>query len=249
MAYRTKIREATRGHTHYPAVRTFRAFPESTNSVYHDLTTASTWSDTPIPLYFLYCVKTSIKDYWKCLILRISDALQSSPVFGRGSTVPLSNACTIECVTTCREGVGENVDISDLTWEQKEQVLRLLFSKINETTPTPKPRPLPPTSSLRYNIHVQQCMIDERTTFTSCANEWALIYPVSPTALSPLLPRGTCSSPNRHKLSSSTLSYCRVQHYCSHLQFTSASTTNQIIPALGRKLETHTVHNGFEMMS
>ncbi|CAI8048446.1 Basal body-orientation factor 1, partial [Geodia barretti] len=72
VAYRTKIREATRGHTHYPAVRTFRAFPESTNSVYHDLTTASTWSDTPIPLYFLYCVKTSIKDYWKCLILRIS---------------------------------------------------------------------------------------------------------------------------------------------------------------------------------
>ena len=48
---------------------------------------------------------------------------------------------------THREGVRERVDISELTWEQKEQVLRLLFSKINEATPTTKPRTALPTSS------------------------------------------------------------------------------------------------------
>ena len=30
-----------------------------------------------------------------------------------------------------REGVKDGADISDLTWEQKEQVLRLMFSKMN----------------------------------------------------------------------------------------------------------------------
>ena len=52
--------------------------------------------------------------------------------------------------------MGEKVDISELTWEQREQVLRLLFSKINEATPTAKPRPLPPTSSLRFVL--LECM-------------------------------------------------------------------------------------------
>ena len=42
---------------------------------------------------------------------------------------------------------GEKVEISDLTWEQKEQVLRLLFAKMNTSTSksaTPSSQPLPP---------------------------------------------------------------------------------------------------------
>ena len=48
-----------------------------------------------------------------------------------------------------RDGVsGNNVDISDLSWEQREQVLRLLFAKMN-TKKQPRhvlksPRALPP---------------------------------------------------------------------------------------------------------
>jgi hypothetical protein len=95
VAYQGRVREATRGCGQFPSVRTFRALPSSTNSVYHDLDPASHW-----------------------------------------------------------EGVGGRVDIADLTWEQKEQVLRLLFSRINKTTPTqpqappnhsPSPPPPPPS--------------------------------------------------------------------------------------------------------
>lgn len=45
-----------------------------------------------------------------------------------------------------REGVSDQVHIADLTWEQKEQVLRLVFSKINCVPPPTlhaKPLPLP----------------------------------------------------------------------------------------------------------
>ena len=38
-----------------------------------------------------------------------------------------------------REGVEGHVDISELTWEQREQVLRLLFSKMNATHPPARP--------------------------------------------------------------------------------------------------------------
>ena len=37
-------------------------------------------------------------------------------------------------LSVCRDGIGSRaggVDISDLTWEQKEQCLRLLFAKMN----------------------------------------------------------------------------------------------------------------------
>lgn len=39
-----------------------------------------------------------------------------------------------------RDSVGDKVDISELSWEQKEQVLRALFAKINQT---PKPQRVP----------------------------------------------------------------------------------------------------------
>lgn len=46
---------------------------------------------------------------------------------------------------------GERVEISDMTWEHKEQVLRLLFSKMNSavphTTTSDHCPPLPPLSS------------------------------------------------------------------------------------------------------
>ena len=52
---------------------------------------------------------------------------------------------------THREGLGDQVDISDLTWEQKEQVLCLLFSKMNSSKSLPVlPQahlPLPPIGS------------------------------------------------------------------------------------------------------
>lgn len=38
---------------------------------------------------------------------------------------------------------GGKVDISDLTWEQKEQILKLLFSKMNQSAMSSK-KPLPP---------------------------------------------------------------------------------------------------------
>ena len=50
-------------------------------------------------------------------------------------------------VHTYREGITDQVEISDLTWEQKEQVLRLLFSKMNRRAPPAtanQPLPLPP---------------------------------------------------------------------------------------------------------
>ena len=39
--------------------------------------------------------------------------------------------------------VSGKVDISDLTWEQKERVLRYLFAKINGTKTTKRYAPLP----------------------------------------------------------------------------------------------------------
>jgi hypothetical protein len=43
VAYQGRVREATRGCGQFPSVRTFRALPSSTNSVYHDLDPASHW--------------------------------------------------------------------------------------------------------------------------------------------------------------------------------------------------------------
>lgn len=71
------------------------------------------------------------------------------------------NTLSTQCITSSlhhhyisprpvhREGVSGRVDIADLTWEQKEQVLRLLFSRINKTTPT-KQQPLPQPAPSRY---------------------------------------------------------------------------------------------------
>ena len=47
-------------------------------------------------------------------------------------------------LTRCRTHVQGQVDIGDLTWEQKEKVLRFLFAKMNHTDPK-RPK-LPPTS-------------------------------------------------------------------------------------------------------
>lgn len=38
-----------------------------------------------------------------------------------------------------RSGVGGRIDIGELTWEQREQVLRLLFAKMNGSKVKPKP--------------------------------------------------------------------------------------------------------------
>lgn len=38
-----------------------------------------------------------------------------------------------------RSGMGHKVDISELTWEQRERVLRLLFAKMNGSRVRPKP--------------------------------------------------------------------------------------------------------------
>lgn len=51
---------------------------------------------------------------------------------------------------TYREGITDQTEISDLTWEQKEQVLRLLFSKMNRRAPpttASQPLPLPPIAT------------------------------------------------------------------------------------------------------
>ena len=42
-------------------------------------------------------------------------------------------------LSVLREGVEGHVDISELTWEQREQVLRLLFSKMNASHPLVRP--------------------------------------------------------------------------------------------------------------
>lgn len=60
----------------------------------------------------------------------------------------------LEGIITCiflRDGVNGSVDISDLSWEQREQVLRLLFAKMN-TKKQPRhvlksPRALPPITT------------------------------------------------------------------------------------------------------
>ena len=44
-----------------------------------------------------------------------------------------------------RDGLGARVDVSELTWEQREQVLRLLFARMNQA---PHPRLAPPTTPL-----------------------------------------------------------------------------------------------------
>ena len=38
-----------------------------------------------------------------------------------------------------RSGVSSKMDISELTWEQRERVLRLLFGKMNGSKVKPKP--------------------------------------------------------------------------------------------------------------
>lgn len=59
------------------------------------------------------------------------------------------------CMYRSRVGMeeGEKVELSDLTWEQKEQVLKFLFFKMNHqakttpTTATTKPLPLLPINN------------------------------------------------------------------------------------------------------
>ncbi|XP_061649778.1 basal body-orientation factor 1-like isoform X7 [Phyllopteryx taeniolatus] len=47
---------------------------------------------------------------------------------------------------------GSQVDISDLTWEQKEQVLRLLFAKMNSQRPREEPAPCQPSLLRRLTL-------------------------------------------------------------------------------------------------
>ena len=48
------------------------------------------------------------------------------------------------CLISChRMDFSDKVDISDLTWEQKEKVLRYLFARMNKTTKVSS-RPSPP---------------------------------------------------------------------------------------------------------
>ena len=59
-------------------------------------------------------------------------------------------------ISVCRGRVNEEsdkVDISDLTWEQREQVLKLLFFKMNHT-PTPKNSKATPTTTLPSLHHL-----------------------------------------------------------------------------------------------
>lgn len=46
-----------------------------------------------------------------------------------------------------RDDVGDTEDISDLSWEQREQVLRLLFAKMNAKRAQRHPPALPPPPS------------------------------------------------------------------------------------------------------
>jgi len=47
-----------------------------------------------------------------------------------------------------RASIGENVDVRDLTWEQKEKVLRLLFARMNlEKEENNAKAPSPPKTS------------------------------------------------------------------------------------------------------
>ena len=43
LAYQQRVRGAVRGEGEFPSVRTFRALPASTNSVYHDMDQALQW--------------------------------------------------------------------------------------------------------------------------------------------------------------------------------------------------------------
>ena len=58
--------------------------------------------------------------------------------------------CVPNLAVIYRDNVGEGsskVEMSDLTWEQKEQVLKLLFIKMNTSATLPKPLPHLPSSS------------------------------------------------------------------------------------------------------
>ena len=102
---------ATKGRGKFPPVRTFKGgLDYSTNSIYHDMQHAQSWSEP-----------------------------------SEAHVAGLIVVCV--CVCVCRSHVGEDcdkVDISELTWEQKEQVLKLLFFKMNASTADSAPsKPLP----------------------------------------------------------------------------------------------------------
>ena len=70
----------------------------------------------------------------------------------------------------CRMGVKGNIDISDLTWEQKEKVLRFLFAKMNgakdgRLKPTPPALPPAPISGM-----------EQREAWYVVTSRWWLMY-------------------------------------------------------------------------
>ena len=70
----------------------------------------------------------------------------------------------------CRMGVKGNIDISDLTWEQKEKVLRFLFAKMNgakdgRLKPTPPALPPVPISGM-----------EQREAWYVVTSRWWLMY-------------------------------------------------------------------------
>lgn len=101
LAYRQRMREATAGKIKFPPIRTFQKYPHSTNSVYSDMEAAAVW-----------CVHSH--NFYDILIRPIE-------------YMPIN----LTCLSLRTHQPGSKVKISDLTWEQKEQVLCHLFAVMN----------------------------------------------------------------------------------------------------------------------
>jgi len=62
-----------------------------------------------------------------------------------------------------------NVDISELTWEQKERVLRFLFAKMNGTKDLNTNKKLPPIQDRPLSITDRERTDDDQTFLTNAA--------------------------------------------------------------------------------
>ena len=126
MVYQQKMAAATRGKGSYPSITTFRPGQNaSTNSAHRDTEHAQSWyvSRRQPSADGVICVHDH-----RC-------------------------ACLSLFINMCFHGDGrrqelEEVKISDMTWEQKERVLRLLFAKMNGVATTTSSSHLPPLPTI-----------------------------------------------------------------------------------------------------
>uniref|UniRef100_K1QSB4 Basal body-orientation factor 1 n=1 Tax=Magallana gigas TaxID=29159 RepID=K1QSB4_MAGGI len=152
-AYQQKMLKAFAGKGDFPKIRTFNKSDISTNSVYKDLEAAEKMYDISGKVDISDLTWEQKERVIRYLFARMNGGAKVTKMNSGPPLPAIENKVQRLSIThEPRYDISGKVDISDLTWEQKERVIRYLFARMNGGAKVTKMNSGPPLPAIENKV-------------------------------------------------------------------------------------------------